>query len=220
MPQHQLRGGLGSSELAPYPTKSKDPPRLSTLEPRVHPGGCVRRILPPEFRFLCNPARPSVCGRFGRPDDRLWRFEFVVNAGEDPARMATEVETKKIIHPYITHAGSRYGLDREITFPVDCIETLRSRPFSFLARSCNRWAVDRVILVGDAAHVFPPFGGQGITSGFRDATGLAWRLGHLYHSPRTDHRKVLEGWYTERKQQLEQSLAATIRNGEFATSSE
>ncbi|KAK5722043.1 hypothetical protein LTR17_014479 [Elasticomyces elasticus] len=131
--------------------------------------------------------------------------------------MATNEETSKIIYPYITHAGSKYGLDHDVRFPADCIETLRSRPFSFLARSCNRWAVDRVIIVGDAAHVFPPFGGQGITSGFRDVTGLAWRLCHLYRSPKTVHQKFLQGWYVERKQQLEHSLAATIRNGEFVT---
>ncbi|TKA60779.1 hypothetical protein B0A55_12547 [Friedmanniomyces simplex] len=176
-------------------------------------------FFPPNFRFLCNPARPSVCGRFGLPGDRLWRFEFVVGSAEDPARMATDEETSKIIHPYITHPGSKYGLRHDIRFPTDCIETLRSRPFNFLARSCNYWALNRVLIVGDAAHVFPPFGGQGITSGFRDATGLAWRLCHLYRNPKTDHQKLLRGWYLERKQQLEHSLAATIRNGEFVTNS-
>jgi len=115
-------------------------------------------FFPEEFRFLCNPKRPSVCGRFGLPADRLWRFEFVVQKGEDGNKMATPEETSKIIYPYITHPGSRYGLDHPVMFPEDCINTLRSRPFSFVARSCNKWALSRVILAGDAAHVFPPFG--------------------------------------------------------------
>lgn len=131
--------------------------------------------------------------------------------------MASDEETSKIIYPYITHSGAKYGLQNDIRFPVDCIQTLRSRPFNFLARSCNYWSLDRVVIVGDAAHVFPPFGGQGITSGFRDAMGLAWRLCHVYRQPQADHQKLLRGWYLERKQQLEQSLAATIRNGEFVT---
>ncbi|KAK4549384.1 hypothetical protein LTR36_006381 [Oleoguttula mirabilis] len=181
------------------------------------PEGVYDAFFPPDFRFLCNPARPSVCGRFGRPEDRLWRFEFVVDSTEDATHMASDEETRKIVFPYITHPGRKYGLSRDIMFPADCIETLRSRPFSFLARCCNYWAVDRVIVVGDAAHVFPPFGGQGITSGFRDATGLAWRLCHMYRRPKTDHQSLLRGWYLERKQQLEHSLAATIRNGEFVT---
>jgi hypothetical protein len=72
-------------------------------------------------------------------------------------------------------------------------------------------------VAGDAAHVFPPFGGQGIASGFRDASSLAWRLAHLYREPNADHEAVLRAWYTERKQQFDRSLAATIRNGEFVT---
>jgi 2-polyprenyl-6-methoxyphenol hydroxylase-like FAD-dependent oxidoreductase len=90
--------------------------------------------------------------------DRLWRFEFVVLPGEDGDKMATPEETGKIIYPYLTHLGSRYGLQHPVSFPKDCIQTLRSRPFSFVARSCNKWSLGRVVLAGDSAHVFPPFG--------------------------------------------------------------
>jgi FAD binding domain len=174
-------------------------------------------FFPQEFRFLCNPDRPSVCGRFGLPNDRLWRFEFVVQKGEDGEKMATFEETSKIIFPYLTHPGSRYGLRHPLSYPADCIETLRSRPFSFSARSCNKWSLGRVIIAGDAAHVFPPFGGQGIASGFRDAFGLVWRLKLLHQEPAADHEQILRAWYLERKQQLERSLAATIQNGEYVT---
>ena len=174
-------------------------------------------FFPQEFRFLCNPDRPSVCGRFGLHQDRLWRFEFVVKPGEDGTNMATSEETAKIIYPYITHPGSRYGLQHPVSYPADCIETLRSRPFSFSARSCNKWALGRVIITGDAAHVFPPFGGQGIASGFRDAFALAWRLRLLHQEPNANHKEILKAWYLERKQQLERSLAATIQNGEYVT---
>lgn len=131
--------------------------------------------------------------------------------------MATPEETEKIIFPYITHAGNRYGLQQAVQFPKDCIEVLRSRPFSFQARSCSRWALGRVILAGDAAHVFPPFGGQGIASGFRDVWGLAWRLALLHQESQANHVEVIEAWYLERKQQLDRSLAATIQNGEYVT---
>lgn len=133
--------------------------------------------------------------------------------------MANPEETRKIILPYLTHPGSRYGLQKAVKFPEDCIEVLRSRPFSFQARSCNKWALGRVILAGDAAHVFPPFGGQGIASGFRDAWGLAWRLALLHRKPGSNYVKVIRAWYLERKQQLERSLAATIQNGEYVTQS-
>ncbi|KAL4894483.1 hypothetical protein BDV59DRAFT_207101 [Aspergillus ambiguus] len=177
-------------------------------------------FFPEEFRFLCNPARPAVCGRFGLPDDRLWRFEFFVRPEEDGSYMATREMIEKVVFPYITHSGSKYGIRENVRFPEDCIDILRSRPFAFSARSCNVWAKDRVILCGDSAHVFPPFGGQGIVSGFRDSISLAWRLAMLcrYHPyDNKVHHDVLKLWYQERKQQLEKSLAATIENGRFVT---
>lgn len=66
-------------------------------------------FFPKEFRFLCNPERPAVCGRFGLPVDRLWRFEFVVQKGEDGQVMASPEKIKEIVYPYITHPGHRYG---------------------------------------------------------------------------------------------------------------
>ncbi|KAL4756698.1 putative monooxygenase [Aspergillus foveolatus] len=146
-------------------------------------------FFPLNFRFLCNPERPAICTRFGVPSDRLWRFEFVVLKGED---------------------GKRYGLSQDVQYPEDCISVLRSRPFRFSARSCNKWSHGRVVLCGDAAHVFPPFGGQGISSGFRDAASLAWRLALLCRQTHSIH---------PRKQQLEKALAITIRNGGFVTES-
>lgn len=47
-------------------------------------------------------------------------------------------------------------LPSAVQFPEDCIRVLRSRPFRFSARSCNKWSHGRVALCGDSAHVFPP----------------------------------------------------------------
>jgi hypothetical protein len=176
-------------------------------------------FFPTEFRFLCNPERPAVCGHFGLPEDRLWRFEFVVKSDEDALEMAEPRMIQEIVHPYITHAGSRYGLKETVKYPEDCIQVMRCRPFWFSARSCNKWALGRVVLAGDSAHVFPPFGGQGIASGFRDAVALAWRLEVACQPSFTAHEELLTGWYSERKQQLERSLAATVENGRYVTES-
>jgi hypothetical protein len=66
-------------------------------------------FFPQEFRFLCNPNRPAVCGRFGQPEDRLWRFEYVVQEGEDGTEMASPENVKRIVFPYLIHPGARYG---------------------------------------------------------------------------------------------------------------
>ncbi|KAL5042189.1 hypothetical protein BDW71DRAFT_217120 [Aspergillus fruticulosus] len=201
--------------------------RKNYLEPlgirreQAHEAG-IRSFFPSDFRFLCNPARPAICTRFGLPSDRLWRFEFVVLDGEDGDEITSAESTREVIFPYLTHAGKRHGLSQDVQYPEDCISVLRSRPFRFYARSCNKWSHGRAVLCGDAAHVFPPFGGQGISSGIRDAASLAWRLALLCRQSTLDppsHEAVLENWYLERKQQLEKSLAITIKNGEFVTES-
>lgn len=95
--------------------------------------------------------------------------------GENGDEMAESKMVNQIVFQYLTHPGERYGyvrgrlsnwmtlmaddvgsLTQDVQFPEDCIQVLRSRPFMFSARSCNRWAEGRVILCGDAAHVFPP----------------------------------------------------------------
>jgi 2-polyprenyl-6-methoxyphenol hydroxylase-like FAD-dependent oxidoreductase len=211
--------------------------KLTLPTPKTHPDFPLWRqgytpqqvydsFFPLHFRFLCNPKRAAVCGRFGMPEDLLWRFEFLVLPGEDGQEMAKSEAIKEVVWPYLTHAGSRYGLKEDVRYPEDCIEVLRCRPFNFSARSCNKWALNRVILCGDAAHVFPPFGGQGIASGFRDAIGLGWRLAiatrntetHL-EVPRRElcHEKLFTSWYAERKQSLDRSLASTIENGNYVT---
>ncbi|QYT00072.1 hypothetical protein H0G86_007176 [Trichoderma simmonsii] len=183
------------------------------------------KFFPTDFRFMCNHVRPAVCGRFGLDGDRLWRFEFVVQPGEDPGDMAKPDQIARVVYPYITHPGSRYGLTtKQIQYPLDCVEVLRCRPFRFSARSCNKWSLGRVVLCGDAAHVFPPFGGQGIASAFRDAISLVWRLRIATNaSSRSqdtlDYQTLLKGWYSERKQQLDKSLRSTVENGNYVTES-
>ncbi|CAH0051114.1 unnamed protein product [Clonostachys solani] len=200
----------------------KTHPRFPLWEKGYTPEQVYDAFFPSDFRFLCNPNRPAICGRFGPSEDRLWRFEFVIRPDEDGDTMASPQKIREVVFPYITHPGSTYGLDiSAVHYPDDCIEVLRSRPFNFSARSCNRWSQDRVILCGDAAHVFPPFGGQGIASGFRDAIGLAWRLAiatrqlSLMKTP--NYHNLFEGWYNERKQQLDRSLASTVENGSYVT---
>ena len=122
-----------------------------------------------------------------------------------------------MVFPYITHAGEGYGLSEDVQFPEDCIEVLRCRPFGFAARSCNKWALGRIVLCGDAAHVFPLFRGQGIASGFRDAYALAWRLAVACRPNFKGHEAFFESWYSEWKQQLERSLNAAVENGYFVT---
>lgn len=86
---------------------------------------------------------------------------------------------------------------------------------SFAARVINRWSCRRTILIGDAAHVFPPFGGQGIAAGIRDAQSLSWRLAFLSRlslSPAV-REKFLTGWGHEQRQACDHATKLTKTNG-------
>src|SRR5436190_12507838 len=103
-----------------------------------------------------------------------------------------------------------------VTFPKDCIEIRRCRPFAFCQKVVNKWFHDRMILIGDAAHVFPPFGGQGIACGIRDAHGLAWRLALMLKMKAPDNHlagELLNRWSQERRQSVYDSAKLTTMSG-------
>jgi 3-(3-hydroxy-phenyl)propionate hydroxylase len=65
-----------------------------------------------------------------------------------------------------------------LLFPVDpaTVEFVRAVEYTFRAQLADRWRVGRVLLAGDAAHLSPPFVGQGMGLGLRDVHQLAWKL--------------------------------------------
>jgi hypothetical protein len=174
-------------------------------------------FFPENFTFLCNPDRSGACCRISPPSDPLqsWRFEFAVLKSEDPKKLSSPEEVRKILLPYLTHPGKRYNLKDNVQFPEDCMDLRVCSPYKFAARMCNMWHVGRVLLAGDSAHVFPPFAGQGLQSGSMDSSGLAWRLAVALRSPNTDFDRLFDAWSTERKQQIGQALANTVRNGDL-----
>ncbi|MEE2059189.1 bifunctional 3-(3-hydroxy-phenyl)propionate/3-hydroxycinnamic acid hydroxylase [Rhodococcus artemisiae] len=91
------------------------------------------------------------------------RFEFKVLDGEDPERMA-EPDT-------VATLMKQFYPDGNVPPAV------RRRIYWHHSRTAVRFQEGRVFLVGDAAHLQPPFFGQGMNSGMRDVTNLAWKLG-------------------------------------------
>ena len=112
-------------------------------------------------RFFCSTARPAVsvpAPRGGR------RFEFMLQDGETGADMLTDESLSKLLAPYRAFR------------PEDVI---RRAIYTFHARIASRMRLGRVLLLGDAAHLTPPFAGQGMNAGLRDAHNVAWKLGLL-----------------------------------------
>jgi 2-polyprenyl-6-methoxyphenol hydroxylase-like FAD-dependent oxidoreductase len=171
---------------------------------------------PAGWHFCSPPGKATACGRFGPIQDRFWRHEFAEPDWDD-SKDSVALLWEHLL-PLLTRGHDSQGrrFQCEIMFPRDCIEIRRCRPFTFCQKVVNKWFHKRTILIGDAAHVFPPFGGQGIACGIRDAHGLAWRLAVLQGLPSSSNElreKMLEAWSMERRQGVDDSARFTRVSG-------
>ncbi|MCJ1886451.1 bifunctional 3-(3-hydroxy-phenyl)propionate/3-hydroxycinnamic acid hydroxylase [Pseudomonas sp. LA21] len=108
--------------------------------------------------FICDPNRPIP--HMPAPGGRE-RWEFMLQPGETREEMEDPENIARLIAPWID--------PRELKIE-------RKAVYRFHARCCNRFSKGRVFLVGDAAHITPPFVGQGLVAGLRDVSNLAWKL--------------------------------------------
>ena len=108
--------------------------------------------------FFCDPRRPAV--RLPAVGSRV-RWEFMQLPGENPDELASDESVRRLLEPFVDFSA---------------VEIERRVVYTFHARVADRWRKGRVLLAGDAAHLMPPFAGQGMNSGMRDVANLAWKL--------------------------------------------
>ncbi|PVI03658.1 monooxygenase-like protein [Periconia macrospinosa] len=173
---------------------------------------------PKGWHFCSPPGKPTASGRFGPHEERLWRHEFRQEDWNE-SMDAVDLLWDHLV-PMITRdrdeEGKHFG--HSVQFPRDCIEIVRCRPFRFVHKVVNMWFANRTILIGDAAHVFPPFAGQGIGSGLRDAHQLAWRLALLLKDTsmsETASTALLEAWAQERRKSVDHAALMSLMNGKL-----
>ncbi|WP_375398115.1 bifunctional 3-(3-hydroxy-phenyl)propionate/3-hydroxycinnamic acid hydroxylase [uncultured Sphingomonas sp.] len=112
----------------------------------------------PETIVYCDARRPGIA--LPGPD-RTRRYEFKVLPGEDEATLLADENLTRLVRAHGAAPGS---------------EVVRKTVYRFHARIADVWGRGRVWLAGDAAHLSPPFAGQGMNSGIRDAANLGWKL--------------------------------------------
>jgi 2-polyprenyl-6-methoxyphenol hydroxylase-like FAD-dependent oxidoreductase len=137
------------------------------------------RVFDPINLQICDPARPTTAVS-GGPGRRRWEFMRLPYESLDELQnvnMAWELLAPWDVHP------RNARLERHAVY-------------TFNACYAEQWRDGRVLLAGDAAHLMPPFAGQGMCSGLRDAANLAWKLDLVLRDLAPD--ALLDSYQSER----------------------
>jgi 3-(3-hydroxy-phenyl)propionate hydroxylase len=141
----------------------------------------------------CDPRRPT----YSIPmPARRHRFEFRLMDGDDPATMLQAGQIRDLITPW---------------FPERPFQLQRTAIYTFHGLVAETWRHQRVLLAGDAAHQMPPFLGQGMCSGLRDAANLAWKLDLVLRGGAPDD--LLTTYEEERRAHVRSVVESAVRIG-------
>ncbi|WP_409371008.1 bifunctional 3-(3-hydroxy-phenyl)propionate/3-hydroxycinnamic acid hydroxylase [Mycolicibacterium setense] len=148
----------------------------------------------PQNWQLCDPARPTTLVS-GGPGRRRW--EFMRLPGETREELNTAERAWQLLEPW--------GRTPENT------ELERHAVYTFAARWAEQWNRGRLLLAGDAAHLMPPFAGQGMCSGLRDAANLSWKLDRVLRG--ISDAALLDSYTSERSVHLQHAIAMSVELG-------
>jgi 3-(3-hydroxy-phenyl)propionate hydroxylase len=163
--------------------------------------------LPANHIQVCNREQPVTYVPMAGP---YYEWQFMVTGGKTEREATDPQLVRQQLRPFVD---------------LDTIEITRIAYYRFHALWARNWRTRRVILAGDSAHQMPPFLGQGMCSGIRDASSLAWRLDLVlsgaqesllndYEKERAAHvRAIIKGaMFLGRVIQTRRLLVALLRN--------
>jgi 3-(3-hydroxy-phenyl)propionate hydroxylase len=131
---------------------------------------------------VCDPHRAATYMRVS-PTHHRWEFRLL------PGETADDYRQIERLHRLLAPWTGRIGVDQ--------LQIMRVAEYTFRAQVADRWRDRQVFLLGDAAHLTPPFIGQGMGAGMRDAMNLAWKLAGVLRGDLPG--SVLETYQAERK---------------------
>jgi 2-polyprenyl-6-methoxyphenol hydroxylase-like FAD-dependent oxidoreductase len=143
---------------------------------------------------VCDPQRPTTVVS-GGPGRRRW--EFMRLPGETVEELNNSETAWRLLAPW------------DLTPDSAVLE--RHTVYTFQARWADGWRDGRILIAGDAAHLMPPFAGQGMCSGIRDAANLAWKLDLVLSSRAGD--ALLDTYTSERSAHVQNAIGMSVGLG-------
>ncbi|HEY1442549.1 MAG TPA: bifunctional 3-(3-hydroxy-phenyl)propionate/3-hydroxycinnamic acid hydroxylase, partial [Mycobacterium sp.] len=131
---------------------------------------------------LCSTER---AGTYMRVGPTRYRWEFQLKDGETAADYQKLTDVAPLIKPWLGDTS------------VDELRLVRVTAYTFRAKVASNWRDRNVFILGDAAHLTPPFVGQGMAAGLRDALNLSWKVAGVLGNSLPD--SVLDTYEQERK---------------------
>jgi 3-(3-hydroxy-phenyl)propionate hydroxylase len=162
-------------------------------EPWIAISGTTKDPEPDYTYYVCDPVRPGFVTRCVYNEVRM---DFLLQENERTEVIEKEDVVEKLLAPYVDPKK---------------IQLQRASVYTFQAKVAERWRDGRVFLLGDAAHVMPPFAGQGMCSGIRDAMNLAWKLALVARGAASE--ALLDTYERERHPHAVDMIKTTITMG-------
>jgi len=141
----------------------------------------------------CDPRRPATYVR-GTGTRRRW--EITVLSDEDSHDVTQPAKVWELLSRWIT---------------PDDAEIERAAVYTFHSVIAQQWRSGRLLLAGDSAHQTPPFLGQGMCAGIRDAANLAWKLAAVLREHANE--TLLDTYQSERLPHVREFIALAVRLG-------
>jgi 2-polyprenyl-6-methoxyphenol hydroxylase-like FAD-dependent oxidoreductase len=201
---HYVVGCDGSNSLVRNAIGSKREDRgfeadWLVIDVKMKDGVTIEKLGIPAAGQYCNPVRPTTIVPAGIRDGTLYRrWEFMRLPGEANEDLEQEARVWELLSPWAT---------------ANDVELVRHKVYNFRSLMAERWRDGRLLIAGDAAHVMPPFMGQGMCSGFRDAWNLAWKLALILDGKAVD--QLLDTYQPERMPHVSQLIDMSIFLGKI-----
>ncbi|MBV9629294.1 MAG: bifunctional 3-(3-hydroxy-phenyl)propionate/3-hydroxycinnamic acid hydroxylase [Xanthobacteraceae bacterium] len=142
----------------------------------------------------CDPARPTT---FVPMPGQRHRWEFMLMPQDDPAVITRPEKIYELLKPWRIDP-ERSKIERGVVY-------------TFHSALATSWRRDRLLLAGDSAHQTPPFLGQGMCSGLRDAANLAWKLRDVIAGRASE--RLLDTYETERMEHVRAYIELAVELG-------